>query len=295
VAIPDAQPIAGLATATPGAASAAPAPSTAGAVPGGVGGDIPSVFREVNLSPAIVLAALATAIGLGAFHALTPGHGKTLMAAYLVGARGTRVQAAGLGLSIAVAHTIGVLALAVLVIVAETTLPPDLVARRLPMIAALTIVAFGAWMLFGEIRRRRVAVPDHTHADEPATAQHSHGGATHSHAATAGAITWRGLLALGLAGGIVPSASALLILLGTIVAGHAAFGVVLVIAFGVGMALVMTGVGLSMIYARGRFDRLTSSARLGRFSGQAPLVAGIVVLVLGVWLTVQAVAGAPVF
>jgi nickel/cobalt transporter (NicO) family protein len=290
--VPDAQPIAGLATPSP-PASAAPAPSAA--VPGGTAGDLPSIFSEVNLSPAIVLAALATAVGLGAFHALTPGHGKTLMAAYLVGARGTAAQAAALGLSIAVAHTIGVLALAIFVIAARAALPPDLVARRLPMIAALTIVAFGAWMLLSEVRRRRAPAPDHSHAEGIATGTHSHGGAAHSHAASASAITWRALFALGLAGGIVPSASALLILLGTIVVGHAAFGVVLVVAFGVGMALVMSAVGLSMIYARGRLDRLPSSWRLARLSRDAPLVAGIVVLVLGLWLTAQAVAGAPTF
>jgi nickel/cobalt transporter (NicO) family protein len=280
-AIPDAQPIAGLASASPGAASPAPAASAAGVVPGGIGVDIPLVFRANDLSPAIVLLALATAVALGAGHALTPGHGKTLMAAYLVGARGTSAHAAGLGLSVTVAHTIGILALAVLVLAAQSTLPPDLVVRWLPLIAALTIVAIGGWMTLSELRRRSRSL----------VAAHAHDG--HSHVPPGAAITWRSLFALGLAGGIIPSTSALLILLGTIAAGRAAFGVVLVVAFGLGMALVMSGVGLAMIFARGRLDRLPSSSRLARLARLAPLLAGIVVLVLGLWLTVQALAGPP--
>ncbi len=293
-AIPDAQPIAGLATASPGAASAVPSPSAVGAVPGGVGIDIPSVFRANDLSPAIVLLALGTAIALGAGHALTPGHGKTLMAAYLVGAGGTPLHAAGLGLSVTVAHTIGILALAVLVVTAQATLPPDLVVRWLPAIAALTIVAIGGWMIVGEVRRRsRAPAADHSHPDQPGARQHSHDGVMHDHVAPGTAITWRSLFGLGLAGGIIPSTSALLILLGTIAAGRAAFGVILVVAFGLGMALVMSGVGLAMILARGRLDRLPSSSRLSSLSTQAPLIAGIVVLILGLWLTVQALAGPP--
>lgn len=281
-AIPDAQPIAGLATSSPGAASAVPSPSAAGAVPGGVGLDIPSVFRASDLSPAVVLLALGTAIALGAGHALTPGHGKTLMAAYLVGSRGTPAHAAGLGLSVTVAHTIGILALAVLVVAAQSTLPPDLVVRWLPLIAALTIVVIGGWMIVNEARRRPGVVAPHEHDD-----------VMHTHQPPGTAITWRGLFALGLAGGIIPSTSALLILLGTIAAGRAAFGVLLVVAFGLGMALVMSGVGMAMIAARGRLDRLPSSSRLSGLSRRAPLVAGIVVLALGLWLTVQALSGPP--
>jgi nickel/cobalt exporter len=292
-AIPDAQPIAGLATASPASASRAPSPPVVGAVPGGVAA-LPSVFRADDLSPAILLLALGTAVALGAAHALEPGHGKTLMAAYLVGSRGTPAHAAGLGLSVTVAHTIGILALAVLVISAQAMLPPDLVVRWLPAIAALTIVGIGAWMILGELRRRsRAPLADHRHTGSTSGTAHSHGGPTHSHLPPVGAITWRSLFVLGLAGGIIPSPSALLILLATVAAGRAAFGVILVVAFGLGMALVLSGVGLAMIFAHGRLDRLPSSSRLGSLSQHAPLVAGIVVLVLGLWLTVQALAGPP--
>jgi nickel/cobalt exporter len=274
---------------------AAPAPGT-GSVPGGVSSEVPSIF-SADLTPAIALLSLATAVALGAGHALTPGHGKTLMAAYLVGTRGTAVHAIGLGLSVTVSHTIGILALAVLVVAAQSALPPDVVVRWLPLLAALTIVGIGTWMVAGEVRRRR-AVPithDHAHAHaHPHDHPHGHGGVSHSHAPAAGTtITWRSLFVLGLAGGIIPSTNALLILLGTIAAGRAPFGVVLVVAFGIGMALVLGGVGLALVFARERIDRLPADGMIGRISGVAPIAAAVLVLGLGVWLTSQAILSPP--
>jgi ABC-type nickel/cobalt efflux system permease component RcnA len=125
--------------------------------------------------------------------------------------------------------------------------------------------------------------------------EHSHGGIRHSHLPPVEAtLSWRGLFILGLAGGLIPSTSALLILLGSMAAGRPAFGLILVVAFGLGMAAVMTGVGLAMILARGRLDRMPSRSSLGRLAAAAPLLASIAVLALGVVLTWQAVAGRPV-
>ena len=116
-----------------------------------------------------MLLSLLTAAALGAGHALTPGHGKTLMAAYLVGTRGTPLHAVGLALSVSVSHTVGILVLAAVVVGAADVLPPDVVVRWAPLVAALSIVAIGGWMLVGEIRRRRSVAsrpaPRHTHAD----------------------------------------------------------------------------------------------------------------------------------
>ena len=275
---------------------AAPESPGTGSVPGGVSSEVPSVF-SADLTPAVALLSLATAIALGAGHALTPGHGKTLMAAYLVGTRGTAVHAVGLGLSVTVSHTIGILALAVLVVAAQSALPPDVVVRWLPLLAALTIVGVGAWMVAGEVRRRRIGHAAHEHPHEhehPQDHLHSHGGVSHSHAPAAGTtITWRSLFVLGLAGGIIPSTNALLILLGTIAAGRAPFGVVLVVAFGIGMALVLGGVGLALVLARERIDRLPSGGMVGQISGVAPLAAAVLVLGLGVWLTSQAILSPP--
>ena len=101
------------------------------------GSELPSIFREANLTPLVLLISLMTAGVLGAGHALTPGHGKTLMAAYLVGTRGTVWHAAGLGLSVTVSHTIGILVLAALVVGAQDVLAPDAVVRGAPFVAAI--------------------------------------------------------------------------------------------------------------------------------------------------------------
>jgi ABC-type nickel/cobalt efflux system permease component RcnA len=281
-----------------------------GVVPGGVAGEVPDVFRTADLTPFVILVSLLTAVAIGAGHALTPGHGKTLMAAYLVGSRGTAVHAVGLGLSVAVSHTLGIVALALIIVGAGSVLPPDVVYRVTPVVAGVSIVAIGGWMLVGEVRRRATPLartagapapepgyhhPHDGHDGDDDAAAHSHGGLRHSHLQAAGStLSWRGLFVLGLAGGLIPSTSALLILLGSIAAGRPAFGLLLVVAFGLGMAAVMTGVGLAMTFARGRLDRVRSRSGLGRVAAVAPLVASVAVLGLGIVLTWQAVAGSPV-
>ena len=137
---------------------------------------------------------------------------------------------------------------------------------------------------------------EHEHSHAPADPEmHSHGGVAHSHLPTAGStITWRSLFVLGLAGGLIPSTSALLILLGSIAAGRAGFGFVLVVAFGLGMALVMGGIGVALVLARGRVDRMAPGSALGRLSSAIPLAAAVLVFSLGLYLTAQAVAGTPV-
>jgi nickel/cobalt transporter (NicO) family protein len=299
---------------TPGAvAVAVPAgQAPGGAVPGGIGGELPAIFREVDLTPFVLLVSMATAFALGAGHALTPGHGKTLMAAYLVGTRGTPVHAVGLGLSVTLSHTLGILVIAALVVGAQGLLPPDVVVRAAPVIAAVTIAGLGGWMLVSEIRRRRLAArpveakalghahphedaheDGHAHTLEPDDS-HSHGGVHHTHTPPAGStLSWRGLFALGLAGGLIPSTSALFILLGSIVAGRPAFGFVLVVVFGLGMAAVMTAIGLAIVFARGRLDRLPSGSGLGRVARQLPLIAAVVVLGFGLFLSAQALGGTP--
>ena len=281
-------------------------PTGAGAVPGGVAGELPPIFGEINLTPLVALLSILTAFGLGAWHAITPGHGKSLMAAYLVGRRGTPLHAVGLGLSVTVSHTLGILVLAAVIVGAQGVLPPDAVVRAAPILAAVTILAIGGWMLARELRRRLVAARgpaaahahdhDHDHQSQPERHEHSHGGVAHSHVPMApSTISWRGLFVLGLAGGLIPSTSALIILLGSIVAGRPAFGFVLVVIFGLGMAAVLSGIGLALVLARERIDRLPSGSGLGRLAQHAPLIAAVVVLAFGLYLTSQAIGGRPVF
>ena len=344
--VPDAQPVPGAPALVPAAAPsvpvASPAPAGAqgpvasalpanGAIPGGVGAaELPSIFRQTDLTPLVVLLSLVTAAALGAGHALTPGHGKTLMAAYLVGTRGTALHALGLGLSVSVSHTAGILVLAGVVVGLSDVVAPDVVVRWAPIVAAASIAVIGGWMLLTEIRRRsgRTAAPhehehghdhehahghDHEHAHPHDHAQsheaahahphataddraleHSHGGVVHSHAPAPGStITWRSLFLLGLAGGLIPSTSALLILLGSIAAGRPAFGFVLVVAFGLGMAAVMGGVGFALVAARDRMERVELGTTLARMRETVPLLASVIVLSFGLFLTAQALGGTP--
>jgi ABC-type nickel/cobalt efflux system permease component RcnA len=272
---------------------------------------VPSIFRSTDPSPFVLLAALVTAAAIGAGHALTPGHGKTLMAAYLVGSRGTALHAVGLGLSVAVSHTLGILVLAVVVLGAGSVLPADMVYRVTPAIAAVSIVAIGTWMLSGEIRTRATPAARRRRDDPlrvvagtapgiaPAdirggAAEHSHRGVRHGHVAPAdGRVSRRGLFVLGLAGGLIPSASALIILLGAIAAGRPVFGVILVIAFGLGMAAVMIGVGFALTLARGRLERIATDSALGRLARLGPLLGSIAVLGFGIVLTVEALGRPP--
>jgi hypothetical protein len=239
-------------------ASAAPLPAV---VPGGVtGSEVPDIFRVPDLTPVVVLLSLVTAAALGAGHALTPGHGKTLMAAYLVGTRGSARHALGLGAAVSLSHTIGILALATVVVAATDVVAPDVVVRWAPVVAAVSIVVIGGWMLVGEIRRRRAAaVHDRDHRlavpARPCASARPRPSTRRGHPhppEAASTISWRSLFVLGLAGGLIPSTSALLILLGAIAAGRPAFGLVLVVAFGAGMAAVMSGIGLVLVTARDR-------------------------------------------
>jgi nickel/cobalt transporter (NicO) family protein len=274
----------------------APATPVPGSVPGGVtGADLPSIFRQADLTPIVILLSLSTAAVLGAGHALSPGHGKTLMAAYLVGTRGTALHALGLGLSVSVSHTAGILVLAAVVVGLSDVVAPDLVVRWAPLVAAVSIVLIGGWMLGTEIRRRRT--PEHTDSDHDHDHEHDHehehehmhGGVPHSHTNAPGSsINWRSLFLLGLAGGLIPSTSALLILLGSIAAGRPAFGFILVVAFGLGMAAVMGGVGLALITVRNRVERVELGVGLARVRETVPLLASVVVLSFGLYLTAQA-------
>jgi ABC-type nickel/cobalt efflux system permease component RcnA len=317
---PDAGPIDGSAGATQAMAGPAgdPGPAdptasrAAGAVPGGIGGELASFIGTKDMSVPAIMVALLIALGLGAVHALSPGHGKTVMAAYLVGSRGTARHALGLGLTVTVSHTLGVLALAAVTLLASSFLPPERLYPVLGLASGGIVVAIGGWLLLARYREWVAGRPhgrsdghEHTHTpgeshdndetashphEHPESGAHSYGGHEHSHLPPAGArLSWRGLFALGLAGGLVPSASALILLLGSIAAGRLELGVVLVVAFGAGMAVVLGGVGLALVYAGRLFERLPSSAHAARLGRALPTATAVVVLVAGLVLTGQAV------
>ncbi len=274
--------------------------SAIGAVPGGVGQDLAAIVNVQDLTPLAILVSLGIALALGVLHALSPGHGKTIMAAYLVGARGSSRQAVGLGLAVTVSHTLGVLALAGITLVASSVLPPERLFPVLGVASGGLVIAIGGSLLWQRLRsllagraQARAHEHDHPHAHEHGHAHpHPH---SHPHAGqpATDTISWRGLLALGLSGGLVPSASALILLLGSIAAGRVAYGLVLVVAFGLGMAIVLAGVGLLLVHGR-RFverrlaDGVTAGERLRRLMAPLQLATAGLVVVLGIVLTSQA-------
>jgi nickel/cobalt transporter (NicO) family protein len=267
-------------------ASSGGAPEGSASVPGGVAGELASIVDFRHLSPPLALLGLLIAGVVGAGHAVSPGHGKTVMAAYLVGSRGGTRHALLLGGAVTVSHTLGVLLLAAVVVLAGELLPPERLYPVLTVLSGATVVLIGVALLIGCVRRARAHRADH---HGPPT-QHRHGGRVHSHEPDA-PVAWRGLAALGIAGGLVPSTSALILLLGAVGAGQPAYGLALSVAFGIGMATVLTGIGLAMVHGRALVGRLGLGGRRVRWATAAlPWVTAMVVVVGGLLLTGQTLA-----
>lgn len=237
-----------------------------------------------------MLVALGTAAALGALHGLAPGHGKTVVAAYLVGTRGTPRHAAFLGLTVTLTHTVGVFALGGITLVLSRYLLPETLFPWLSLASGLLVVALGLGLASQRLGALRGAARDarreldHTHDDFaplPYGVSHTHGGRAHTHLppGTGGAgVTWRSLLALGVSGGLVPCPSALILLLSAISLGRVGFGLLLVVVFSAGLALVLTGIGLLLVWGKGLFARFSFEASLPAF---LPVVGAAAVCVAG--------------
>ncbi len=227
---------------------------------------------------------LAAAL-FGAAHALTPGHGKTLVAAYLVGERGTLWHALLLGLVTTLTHTSVVIVLAVLLLFFPEA-NPDKVQSALGLVGGLLIAGLGFWLLL----RRLTGQADHIHIGG-GHHHHHHGPGHHHHhvhlpTADAGKpVGWRGLIVLGIGGGIVPCWDAILLLGYAVSAQRLWLALPLVLAFSAGLASVLVGLGIGVVCAQrwaghwwGESQRFEKLARL------LPLVSAALVTVLGLWL-----------
>ncbi|HET6750813.1 MAG TPA: sulfite exporter TauE/SafE family protein [Actinomycetes bacterium] len=245
-----------------------------------------ALVAERRLSPGFGLLALALAVALGAAHALAPGHGKTVMAAYLVGLRGTLRQAATIGATVTVTHTAGVLLLGLL-LSASRAVASERVYPWLGLASGLLLAAVGLTLAARALRGHRHPHPhDHPH-------EHGPGGHAHTGSGAGRPLGRRGLVALGLAGGLVPSPSAVVVLLGGIALGHTWFGVALVLAYGVGMAATLTGVGLLLAHLRTRVDRRLSvpaGSLLARAGRLLPVATASVIVAVGLALAAQGAA-----
>ncbi|MFE7040561.1 hypothetical protein ACFU9X_14240 [Streptomyces atratus] len=232
---------------------------------------------------------LLVAAAVGALHACAPGHGKSLAAGYLVGGRGRPRDAVWLGGIVAVMHTFSVAALAVGWWLAASS-TPDIAALTgwLQLIASLVVAGVGVSLLRRHLRHRRHHQPhphhrpDHEHGHGH---RHDHGhdhGHSHHIPDAPSLLTWRGLVLLGASGGLLPSPSAFLVLLTGLLTGRVGIALAMVVAFGLGMALTLTGVGL--IVLRGRdalLDRVSRSRTLQTWTPRVPLLAASAVVAGG--------------
>ncbi|MEU6338149.1 nickel transporter [Streptomyces cellulosae] len=260
-----------------------------------------------DLTVGFAALALLLAVFLGAMHALAPGHGKTLMAA-TAAARGGRARMRDvlpMAASVTVTHTLGVVALGLLVTAGSAAAPS--VVAWLGIASGVLVTLAGAQLVRRALRQRghpthphpheHEHTPDHDHDHpHPHDLTHTHGGRTHTHTA---APTLRGTVLLGFAGGLVPSPSAVVVLVGAAALGHAWFGLLLVVAYGVGLALTLTAAGYAVVRAGGGVSRLlarrprwTSAPWAALVRRSAPLGSACVVLVLGAGLVFRGAASA---
>ena len=264
------------------------------------GGAFTDLVTHRDLGLGFILAAIAVAMFWGAVHALSPGHGKSIVAAYLVGSRGTGRHAAFLGLTVTVTHTASIFVLGIVTLYLSSYILPETLYPWLSVVSGLVVVGMGGSILIRRARRLRASHAehhhhhhdhghDHSHGDDHGHHHHDHGPGGHTHEPPA-AITVRSMLALGISGGILPCPSALVVMLGAIAVHRVAFGLLLVVAFSIGLAATLTSVGLIVVYARRLVDRVPSSGRLVQ---AAPTFSAGVITLLGVGLTVQALGTFP--
>ncbi|MGW2641484.1 HoxN/HupN/NixA family nickel/cobalt transporter [Streptomyces sp. NPDC001348] len=284
-----------------------------------------------DLTVGFAALALLISIGLGAMHALAPGHGKTLMAA-TAAARGGRARMRDvlpLAASVTVTHTLGVVALGLLVTAGSAATPS--VIAWLGIASGLLVTGAGANLVRRALRNRQQGhghghthdhdhthehhhghdhdhqhghghghghghTHDHDHHHHDGAVEHTHGGFTHTHAT---APTLRGTILLGFAGGLVPSPSAVVVLVGAAALGQAWFGLLLVVAYGVGLALTLTAAGFAVVKlgsgmnrVLNRRPRLTAHPVAALARRAAPLGSALVVLALGAGLVLRGAASA---
>jgi nickel/cobalt transporter (NicO) family protein len=230
----------------------------------------------------LIVFLLAAAFGWGALHALSPGHGKAMVAGYLVGSRGTPRDAAILGLTVTATHTAAVFALGLITLLAAQYVVPEDIYPWLSVVSGLMVVAIGIAVMRSRFRRWRAlrrAARDHEHG-------HAH---DHNHAPD-GPITVRSLLALGVSGGLVPCPSALVVLIGAISQHRVGLGMVLIVAFSLGLAATLTVVGLAVLYGGRLMARLRPERRLlgGRLVGAVPALSATVIVLAGTLITLRA-------
>ncbi len=258
------------------------------------GDGLAGVFSDAADGKGVLIFLLLAAFGWGALHALSPGHGKAMVAAYLVGTRGTAKHALALGATVTITHTIGVFALGLVTLALSQYIVPEQLYPWLTVASGAMVVLVGAGVLRSRLRVRRAAAAhahahahghehDHSHGHEHEHS-HSHGGHSHTHGPED--LTWRGLLGMGASAGLIPCPSALVVLLGAISQHQVGLGLLLITTFSVGLAATLSGLGLAVVYARSLLARV-------RFGGSVatvlPSLSAVVIVAAGLVLTAHGI------
>jgi ABC-type nickel/cobalt efflux system permease component RcnA len=259
----DVRPGAGIISGAGGATAA----RTGVDAPAGADDPLSRAFADAAAGKGVIVLLLLTAFAWGALHALSPGHGKAMVAAYLVGTRGTPRHAVILGATVTATHTAGVFALGFVALALTDVILPEDLYPWLSLASGLLIVAVGTAVLRRNTKGSGPLAP---------------GGLTphHHHAPSR-----RGLLAMGAAAGLIPCPSALVVLLGAVAQGEVGLGMLLIVAFSAGLAATLTGLGLAVVVARRALGLVRVPARLATAvtTGSALAIVGV-----GCVLTAQA-------
>jgi len=229
-----------------------------------------SYLHTTSLSPWLLIATFALAVVLGGIHALTPGHGKTLMAAYLIGSRGTLKHAVVLGSIVTITHTVSVLLIGLLTLFASQFILPNLLVPILETGAGLLVLLIGLrliWIRWKSLRTKQGIQHPHIHQ-------------------LPDNVRLGDLLAMGVSGGIVPCPEALGILLVAIGLNRIPLGMGLIISFSLGLAVVLIGLGVALVRFKPMLNRLSRQSRWQRF---LPFISSLIVATLGVGIVAQAV------
>jgi len=229
-------------------------------------GGFTKLFDDAAAGHGVLLLLLLAAFGWGALHALSPGHGKTMVAAYLVGTRGTARDALALGATVTVTHTIGVFALGLVTLALSAYVLPEDLYPWLNLVSALLVLVVGAAVLRA---RRRAAAHQHQHHH-----QHDH---VHAH----DELSTKGILAMGASAGLIPCPSALVVLLGAVAQHQVALGLVLITAFSLGLAATLTGLGILVV----RAARVPLPPRAAAL---LPALSAALIVIVGIVMTAKA-------
>jgi nickel/cobalt transporter (NicO) family protein len=241
-----------------------------------------------EITPTVVLFALLLAFGLGAMHALSPGHGKTVVGAYLVGSRGTVKHALFLGLTVTITHTIGVFALGLITLFASNYILPEKIMPFLMFVSGLLVFYIGINLFKDRLLSIFNAKDLHSHhSHEHGEHTHSHDGHTHTHLPPE-EITWKNLLGLGISGGLLPCPSALVLMLSAISLNRTGYGILLTFVFSLGLAATLTSIGLIFLYV----GKIFGDSKLGesRILKGLPVFSAFVIACFGAVICYNALA-----